>query len=39
MTDPASPLQVIHQKELGDFWKRFSLPDSLPLDGGGRGWG
>jgi hypothetical protein len=24
---------------LGDFWKRFSLPDSLPLDGGGRGWG
>jgi hypothetical protein len=23
----------------GDFWKRFSLPDSLPLDGGGRGWG
>src|SRR5437879_12690302 len=24
---------------LGDFWQRFYLLDSLPLDGGGRGWG
>ncbi len=24
---------------LGDFRQRFYLLDSLPLDGGGRGWG
>ena len=27
------------ERRLGDFWQRFYLLDSLPLDGGGRGWG
>ena len=32
-------VQRAAQAYLGDFWQRFYLLDSLPLDGGGRGWG